>query len=83
MTEAAIAEIWDYVNEVLELQCGEFHIKLLTSRKWYLEALSILFPFLSEEWNKIASQVHSEEAAIDRMLLLLAQEGALPQEYLA
>jgi len=38
----------------------------------------VLFPFLDKEWNKIAVEVHSEEAAIDRMLLLLAQEGALP-----
>lgn len=48
MAEAAISEMWDYINEVLDLQCGRYNLKLLCSRKWYLQALSILFPFLSE-----------------------------------
>ena len=82
MTEAAISEIWENINEVLELELGRFNIRTLCSRKWYLQVLSALFPFLSQEWNKISSEVQSEEAAIDRMLLLLTQEGALPEDYL-
>jgi mannitol/fructose-specific phosphotransferase system IIA component len=36
---------------------------------------------MEEEWSIISSQIHSEEAAIDRLLLLLAQEGVVPQEF--
>jgi mannitol/fructose-specific phosphotransferase system IIA component len=36
---------------------------------------------MEEEWSIIASQIHSEEAAIDRLFLLLAQEGVVPEEF--
>jgi hypothetical protein len=59
MAEPAISDMWDYINEVLELEPVPFNIKNLTTRKWYLQTLSILFPFLSQEWNKIATLIQS------------------------
>ena len=83
MAEAATEEIWNEINEVLDLNCGRFHIKQLCTRKWYLQAMGILFPFLQQEWNKIRSQIQSEQAAIDRILLILTQEGVIPEDYLS
>jgi hypothetical protein len=45
---------------VLDLHPGKFAIRQLCSRRWYLQALEILFPFLEEEWGKIGTQVQSE-----------------------
>lgn len=65
----------------MELESGKFNIKLLCTRQWYLEVLQIIFPFLSSKLLKI-NDIQSEEAAIDRLLLLLAQEDIIEDDFL-
>jgi hypothetical protein len=53
MSEIQIAEIWNDINQILELSLGRFSIKLLQTRKWYLEVLQTIYPFLNDKLIKI------------------------------
>jgi hypothetical protein len=65
----------------LELESGRFSIEELCTRDWYLQVLEIIFPDLNDQLAKIAD-IQSEEAAIDRMLLLMAQEEIIEEDFL-
>ena len=81
MTEIQIQEIWQEINQVLELEGPPFDIQLLTDRRWYMQVLEIIYPELGDSLLRL-EEIQSEEAALDRMLLLLAQAEIIEDDFL-
>ena len=66
---------------MLELEGPTFSLRMLMDRRWYLQVLEIIFPELAESLLRI-EEIQSEEAALDRLLLLLAQAEIIEDDFL-
>lgn len=54
---------------------------MLTKKSWYLQVLQILYPYLSDQLAKLVL-LPSDELAIDRLLVLLAEEEIIEKDFL-